>query len=265
MPAVFFLMIRRPPRSTLFPYTTLFRSHRLLVRKARHRSRRVRSHSRELHQLRRIVGHPALEVLPDHARQRVEIGSPRVVPEPIPGLAHRLGPGARERLQIGKPCDKPRIVLGDPADLRLLQHHFRDEHAVRIARLAPRQVSRGAGVPGEELLRKCLGALRFSAAGGRRTGHAYTRYSHMARGAEITLDLRRLVGRWSLRAAGHAGRFTYLILDMCRGLTEWRIYLPLAFLQAMSVGYGSLFIVLLVAGFTGAVTSLQAGYQFTGT
>src|SRR3712207_8888498 len=26
MPRVFFLMIRRPPRSTLFPYTTLFRS-----------------------------------------------------------------------------------------------------------------------------------------------------------------------------------------------------------------------------------------------
>src|SRR6266436_9842118 len=27
--AFFFLMIRRPPRSTLFPYTTLFRSHPL--------------------------------------------------------------------------------------------------------------------------------------------------------------------------------------------------------------------------------------------
>src|SRR3989454_7583741 len=27
-------MIRRPPRSTLFPYTTLFRSHRLLVEQA---------------------------------------------------------------------------------------------------------------------------------------------------------------------------------------------------------------------------------------
>src|SRR6266581_6780897 len=27
-PSFFFLMIRRPPRSTLFPYTTLFRSHR---------------------------------------------------------------------------------------------------------------------------------------------------------------------------------------------------------------------------------------------
>src|SRR5258705_4680434 len=27
MQVYFFLMIRRPPRSTLFPYTTLFRSH----------------------------------------------------------------------------------------------------------------------------------------------------------------------------------------------------------------------------------------------
>src|SRR2546427_5878179 len=29
----FFLMIRRPPRSTLFPYTTLFRSHIRVVSK----------------------------------------------------------------------------------------------------------------------------------------------------------------------------------------------------------------------------------------
>src|SRR2546430_17667404 len=36
----FFLMIRRPPRSTLFPYTTLFRSHGVvakLVAQAQHR------------------------------------------------------------------------------------------------------------------------------------------------------------------------------------------------------------------------------------
>src|SRR6267142_3860863 len=31
MPLIFFLMIRRPPRSTLFPYTTLFRSCTSLV------------------------------------------------------------------------------------------------------------------------------------------------------------------------------------------------------------------------------------------
>src|SRR5574341_67922 len=36
----FFLMIRRPPRSTLFPYTTLFRSGRALDRHPRGRSRR---------------------------------------------------------------------------------------------------------------------------------------------------------------------------------------------------------------------------------
>src|SRR3712207_8733176 len=33
----FFLMIRRPPRSTLFPYTTLFRSQRGPARRARAR------------------------------------------------------------------------------------------------------------------------------------------------------------------------------------------------------------------------------------
>src|SRR5205809_2746715 len=31
---LFFLMLRRPPRSTLFPYTTLFRSVRALLRRA---------------------------------------------------------------------------------------------------------------------------------------------------------------------------------------------------------------------------------------
>src|SRR6266850_6211214 len=39
----FFLMIRRPPRSTLFPYTTLFRSRR---RPGRRRPRRARPGSR---------------------------------------------------------------------------------------------------------------------------------------------------------------------------------------------------------------------------
>src|SRR5438552_5576521 len=42
----FFLMIRRPPRSTLFPYTTLFRSAR---NRARHRgSRCLRTFSASL-------------------------------------------------------------------------------------------------------------------------------------------------------------------------------------------------------------------------
>src|SRR5260221_6447097 len=43
---VFFLMIRRPPRSTLFPYTTLFRSLALAARDGdshRHRAARTAS------------------------------------------------------------------------------------------------------------------------------------------------------------------------------------------------------------------------------
>src|SRR3712207_7716371 len=35
----FFLMIRRPPRSTLFPYTTLFRSHRREADQGQHGDR----------------------------------------------------------------------------------------------------------------------------------------------------------------------------------------------------------------------------------
>src|SRR5258707_6617617 len=44
----FFLMIRRPPRSTLFPYTTLFRSRTARGRRDRRRTsadRAPRSHS----------------------------------------------------------------------------------------------------------------------------------------------------------------------------------------------------------------------------
>src|SRR2546430_16219921 len=51
----FFLMIRRPPRSTLFPYTTLFRSRlappatatRAVVSRALDRSRTLRMRSEE--------------------------------------------------------------------------------------------------------------------------------------------------------------------------------------------------------------------------
>src|SRR5215510_15739163 len=44
----FFLMIRRPPRSTLFPYTTLFRSRRRrgLPRRSRRARRRPRGSTR---------------------------------------------------------------------------------------------------------------------------------------------------------------------------------------------------------------------------
>ena len=87
----------------------------------------------------------------------------------------------------------------------------------------------------------------------------------MANGAELTLGPLRLVARSSLRSLDHIGRFSLLVADLGRGLAEWRSWVPRTLEQALNVGYGSLFIVLLVAGFAGAVTSLQTGYQFTGT
>src|SRR6266568_6256385 len=42
----FFLMIRRPPRSTLFPYTTLFRSRRRRGRRSRRRAARCPGRAR---------------------------------------------------------------------------------------------------------------------------------------------------------------------------------------------------------------------------
>src|SRR2546430_10305441 len=48
----FFLMIRRPPRSTLFPYTTLFRSAREQARRDRYAARGRQHYGRIQHGMR---------------------------------------------------------------------------------------------------------------------------------------------------------------------------------------------------------------------
>src|SRR6476659_10943381 len=71
----FFLMIRRPPRSTLFPYTTLFRSRRIGVRATfageatytRVRAApRSEEHTSELQSLRHLVCRLLLEKKKSH-------------------------------------------------------------------------------------------------------------------------------------------------------------------------------------------------------
>ncbi len=82
--------------------------------------------------------------------------------------------------------------------------------------------------------------------------------------AEFTLDLRRPIGRFVLTGLAHVGRLSLMIAEMLRALGEWRVWLPLTLVEAWNIGVGSLPIILLVAGFAGAVTALQTGYQFTG-
>src|SRR6266853_6342591 len=75
----------------------------------------------------------------------------------------------------------------------------------------------------------------------------------------------RFVGRWFLDATSHVGRVAMMVADLVRSLNEVRIWVPRMFAEAWNIGVGSLFIVLLISGFAGGVTALQARYQFTGT
>ena len=78
----------------------------------------------------------------------------------------------------------------------------------------------------------------------------------------IALRLPRFLGRLILGGLAHVGRLSLLVAELFRGLAEWRIWVPRTFTEAANIGAGSLFIVLLIAGFAGAVTAFQAGYQW---
>lgn len=85
--------------------------------------------------------------------------------------------------------------------------------------------------------------------------------------SELPVHIRapRIVGKPVVVGLRHVGRFGMMIVELVRALPEVKQWFPRALGQCHAVGYGSLFIVLLTAGFAGAVTSLQAGYQFTGS
>lgn len=83
--------------------------------------------------------------------------------------------------------------------------------------------------------------------------------------SSFAAQLQHRTGRVALDALSAVGRFAALVADMGRGLAEWRIWLPRTRDECWSIGVGSLFIVLLISSFAGAVTALQAGYQFTGS
>src|SRR3712207_8903103 len=69
----FFLMIRRPPRSTLFPYTTLFRSIRARLRVRAEVVPRVRSFFKEqVSLLLRVIGCAFLAMLKRCGKKRSE-------------------------------------------------------------------------------------------------------------------------------------------------------------------------------------------------
>jgi phospholipid/cholesterol/gamma-HCH transport system permease protein len=80
-----------------------------------------------------------------------------------------------------------------------------------------------------------------------------------------TFDIQQATGRLVLDGASHVGRLAYFVLEALRGLAEVKIWWPRMMVEAWNIGVGSMFIVLLISGFAGAVTALQTGYQFTGS
>src|SRR2546426_6110587 len=66
----FFLMIRRPPRSTLFPYTTLFRSHGHDVFRA--------APDRDVHDLR-VRGRVEIDLRDERDRKSTRLNSSHLV------------------------------------------------------------------------------------------------------------------------------------------------------------------------------------------
>src|SRR2546425_12965981 len=99
----FFLMIRRPPRSTLFPYTTLFRSQRLdrtvtpkLARKTFDRWMQDAGIPRV--RRKRYLGHGKRDVTDDYewyevvAYLREDVGKMRAL---LPQQGRRVVPGGK--------------------------------------------------------------------------------------------------------------------------------------------------------------------------
>src|SRR2546430_16108707 len=94
-------MIRRPPRSTLFPYTTLFRSRRILACIERHEPQLRAAFLEALARVRTITRGPK------PARALRELGLKPDLPAPTPTTAGVLaplrGPHLKGRRRGGQP------------------------------------------------------------------------------------------------------------------------------------------------------------------
>jgi phospholipid/cholesterol/gamma-HCH transport system permease protein len=76
------------------------------------------------------------------------------------------------------------------------------------------------------------------------------------------LRIPRFTGRLILGFLAQFGRISLLVVELFRGLSEVRIWVPRTFTEAATVGGGSLPIVLVIAMFAGVTTAFQAGYQW---
>src|SRR3712207_9532206 len=116
----FFLMIRRPPRSTLFPYTTLFRSEVVLGRleRAKEDNQFPMQPPRALYEIRRVLGREDI-LISDVGLHKLWIG--RMFPAYEPNtvlIANGLaGMGFAVPAGIAAKLDRKSVVEGKRVDL----------------------------------------------------------------------------------------------------------------------------------------------------
>ena len=80
-----------------------------------------------------------LEIRRDRLGGLVEVARAGVVAEAFPVLQHGFLGGGGKGCHIGKAPHPPREIGQDGGDGRLLEHEFRNKHAVRRGVVAPRQ------------------------------------------------------------------------------------------------------------------------------
>jgi hypothetical protein len=94
------------------------------------------------------------------ARDGVQPARADVVAERTPRFGHVVFRRRRQRVKA-RILLQPLVVLGQHAiDLRLLEHDFRDEDVVRIARAAPRKIAAVSPIPLEQAASKPLSRQR---------------------------------------------------------------------------------------------------------
>src|SRR2546427_12085334 len=129
----FFLMIRRPPRSTLFPYTTLFRSGPLPGRLPRGRGRVSRGGQRGCAGARHVGASSPWRRGPSAAPGfgALSVASVR---NPAVTALHRAQPSFTAR---SHPLARSRTVRRAPSLVRRPVVQLRDHHRGRVGGAAP--------------------------------------------------------------------------------------------------------------------------------
>lgn len=85
------------------------------------------------------------------------------------------------------------------------------------------------------------------------------------RSGPVTTRLVAAIGGGTVSALRHAAGATFLGFHIIVAMARPRRYFRELITQAYDIGVGSIPVVVLVAALSGAVTSQQTGYQFTGT